>query len=330
MLNVALIGAGSIGRIHAANLNASDRARLSVVCDPNTYAATTLAEPAGAPVTTQLEAALASSPDAVIIASSTASHGDVASACVAAKIPFLCEKPLAFDLPAAERIAAEADAAGIVTAMGLNRRFDHQYSGIRDAVKRGDIGAPEAILITSRSEAPPTPEFIKTSGGLFGEKGSHFYDLCRWICGEDPEDVFAMGSVMINPGFRDVEEVDTALVALKMPSGAICQLDFSWRAAYGQDERLEVNGAQGMLQTRQAPDGPYMLQNSQGRTHPGVLASWRVRFEQTYRDELSAFLDAVSSEAPDPRLATIADGVAAQRIAEAAKRSLASGQSVRF
>ena len=330
MLNVALIGAGSIGRIHAANLSASNRARLSVVCDPNTDAATALAEPAGASLTTRVDDALASSPDAVIIASSTASHGDVASACVAAKTPFLCEKPLAFDLPSAERIAADADAAGIVTAMGLNRRFDYQYSGIRDAVARGDIGAPEAILITSRSEAPPSPEFIKTSGGLFGEKGSHFYDLCRWICGEDPEDVFAMGSVMVDPGFRDVGEVDTALIALRMPSGTICQLDFSWRAAYGQDERLEVNGAKGMLQTRQAPDGAYMMQSSQGRTHPGVLASWRARFEQTYRDELAAFLEAVSGAAPDPRLAKIEDGVAAQRVAEAAKRSLASGQSVRF
>ena len=330
MLNVALIGAGSIGRIHAANLSASERAQLSVVCDPNGNSATALAEPVAASVTTQVEDALASSPDAVIIASSTASHGDVAAACVAAKIPFLCEKPLAFDLPSAERIAADADAESLVTAMGLNRRFDYQYSGIRDAVQRGDIGSPEAVLITSRSEAPPTPEFIKTSGGLFGEKGSHFYDLCRWICGEDPEDVFAMGSVMVNPGFRDVGEVDTALVALKMPTGTICQLDFSWRAAYGQDERLEVNGARGMLQTRQAPDGAYMFQSAEGRTHPGVLASWRVRFEQTYRDELSAFLDAVSGATPDPRLATIADGVAAQRIAEAAKRSIASGQSVRF
>ena len=36
-----------------------------------------------------------------------------------------------------------------------------------------------------------------------------------------------------------------------MPSGTLCQLDFSWRAAYGQDERIEVHGAGGMIRTRQ-------------------------------------------------------------------------------
>ena len=245
-----------------------------------------------------------------------------------ARLPFLCEKPLAYDPETAERIASAADAAGVVSAMGFNRRFDHQYAAIREAVRAGDIGRPEAIVITSRSERPPTPEFITTSGGLFGEKGSHFYDLCRWICGEDPVEVFAMGSVLIDEGFRAVGEVDTALVSLRMASGTLCQLDFSWRAAYGQDERLEVNGSKAMLQTRQAPCGDYLRQSGQGLTHPGPLPSWRERFASTYRDELSAFLDLVEGRKGETSLARLNDGVASQRIARAAQRACADKRLV--
>ena len=321
MHTIVLIGAGSIGRIHAANLINSDRARLSAVCDRSIDAARAVAADSGALVCTSLDDAIAMAPDAVIIASSTASHGEVARACASAGLPFLCEKPLAFDLQTAIDITADVEAAGIAAAMGFNRRFDFQYAEIRDTVQSGQIGKPEVLLITSRSERPPTPEFIATSGGLFGEKGSHFYDLCRWICGEEPGEVFAMGSVLIDDGYRAVGEADTAVVSLRMPSGVLCQLDFSWRAAYGQDERLEVNCSEGMLQTRQAPAGPVVIQTGRGRTHPGGLPSWRDRFAATYRDELNAFFDLLDGAGRAPALAGLEDGVAAQRIAEAARLS---------
>ena len=212
--------------------------------------------------------------------------------------------------------------------MAFNRRFDTQYAAIETAVAAGDIGHPEALNIVSRTAKPPTPEFIKTSGGLFAEKGSHFYDLARWICAEDPVEVFAMGSVLVDPGFTDVGEVDTAKILLRMLSGTLCQLDFSWRAAYGQDERLEVNGAKGMLSTLQAPVGPLLSQTAGGITHPGKLPGWQERFQQTYRDELDAFLDLLTGKPPSKTLAELSDGVAAQHIAESARRSLAENRPV--
>ena len=109
----------------------------------------------------------------------------------------MCEKPLASDLPTAKAIADEAEARGVFAAMAFNRRFDAQYAAIKTAVDTGEVGHPEVLNIVSRTAKPPTPEFIRTSGGLFAEKGSHFYDLARWICDEDPVEVFAMGSVMV-------------------------------------------------------------------------------------------------------------------------------------
>ena len=327
-MKFAIVGAGAIGAIHAQSILANPRADLAAVCDVDPGAASRLAEPQNAAVVTELDELLALAPDALIVASSTASHGDVALAAIRAGIPFLCEKPLAFDLRTAEEIAEEAAARGVIAAMAFNRRFDAQYSAIKAAVDGGELGRPEVVNIVSRTARPPSPEFIPSSGGLLAEKGSHFYDLARWICSEDPSEVFAMGSVLIDPSYRQVGEVDTAKILLRMPSGTLCQLDFSWRAAYGQDERIEVNGAGGMICTIQEPTGPVVHQTADGLVHPGKLPGWQERFADTYRAELDAFIDLVDGGDDSGVLAGLPDGAAAQRIAEACKRSLKDNRPV--
>jgi myo-inositol 2-dehydrogenase/D-chiro-inositol 1-dehydrogenase len=212
--------------------------------------------------------------------------------------------------------------------MAFNRRFDAQYSAIKAAVVGGELGRPEVVNIVSRTARPPSPEFIPSSGGLLAEKGSHFYDLARWICGEDPSEVYTMGSVLIDPGYGQVGEVDTAKILLRTPSGTLCQLDFSWRAAYGQDERIEVHGAGGMICTRQEPTSPVVHQTADGLIHPGKLPGWQERFADTYRAELDALIDLVDGGDDSGVLAGLPDGLAAQRIAEACKRSLNDNRPV--
>jgi myo-inositol 2-dehydrogenase/D-chiro-inositol 1-dehydrogenase len=327
MLNVAVVGLGAVGRIHVANLAASQSANLSAVCDIRAEVANEFATRHGVQAFDSVSDVLASGSDALIIASSTASHGDVAQACISAGVPFLCEKPLARDLESAITTAAAAKASGLMAATALNRRFDVQYTGVRDALRNGDIGQPEILCFTSRSGTPPSVKFTLTSGGLFGEKGSHFFDLARWISGEDPIELFAMGSVMINQGFAEIGEADTALIMMRMPSGLLCRFDFSWRSAYGQDERLELHGSRAMLQTRQAPVGSFLRLDGEGLTHPGLMPTWQDRFADTYKQELDAFVTACET-GKRPVLASLEDGVAAQRIAEAAKRSAETGAKI--
>ena len=329
MVTLALIGAGTIGTVHAANLAAHSRARLGWVYDTRRETALTLAEKHGARAARSLDEALGDGVDAAIIASSTTSHGDVANACIAAGKPFLCEKPLAKDLSAARRIVGAARAAGITAAIGFNRRLDRSYAAIRHAVAGGEIGRLEAILITSRSATPPTIQSVQATGGLLGEKGSHFYDLACWIAGEYPLELHAMGAALVDPAFAEIGEVDVAMVTLAMPSGALCQLDFSWRAAYGQDERLEAVGAQGMLQISQAPDAPFSRYGSTGMMQAAPLPGWLARFAPTYAEELERFVRALEAgRAPD--LPTLEDGLAAQRLAEAAACSIRERRRIRL
>jgi len=138
-----------------------------------------------------------------------------------------------------------------------------------------------------------------------------------------------MGAALVGPGFGEVGEVDVAMITLAMPSGALCQLDFSWRAAYGQDERLEAVGALGMLQTSQAPDAPFSRYESAGLTQSAPLPGWLERFEPTYAEELERFVRALETDRT-PDLASLEDGIAAQRLAEAATRSIREGCRVRL
>jgi len=328
-MHVAIIGAGVIGRIHARNVAAHPDAGFAVICDRDADAAGSLAGQYGVSSVHSVDEALACNPDCVIIASSTASHGEVATACIAAGVPFLCEKPLASDQETARRIVVSARQVGLVAATAFNRRFDADYSGIRTAVAAGKIGRVEAVLVTSRTASPPSVDFARTSGGLFGEKGAHFFDLARWITGEHPVELFAMGSALVNPSFADIGEVDTAMITMRMPSGALCQFDFSWRAAYGQDERIEVNGSLGMLQTIQEPVGRVLRSGSEGQSRHGLMPTWQERFAPTYVQELHAFLNAVRS-GDASGLPSLEDGLAAQQISDAARESVRLAQPVRL
>jgi myo-inositol 2-dehydrogenase / D-chiro-inositol 1-dehydrogenase len=329
MVTLSLIGAGTIGAVHAANIAAHPHARLGWVYDVRAEAAAALAERHGAAIARSLDEALGDDVSAAIIASATVSHGAVAEACVGSGKAFLCEKPLARDLNDARRLVRAVRDAGITAAIGFNRRLDRGYAALRGAVAGGAIGRLEALLITSRSATPPTVQSVQATGGLLGEKGSHFFDLACWIAGEYPVELHAMGAALVDPGFAAVGEVDTAMITLAMPSGTLCQLDFSWRAAYGQDERLEAVGARGMLQTPQAPDAPFTRFDAAGLTQAAPLPGWLARFAPTYAEELDRFVRALEAGRA-PELATLEDGLAAQRLAEAAGRSIREGRRIRL
>ncbi len=324
MPRIGVIGLGAVGKIHVANVIAHGEAELSAICDSRREAVKAISEKTGARPTSHVAELLDARPDAVIISSSTSSHGEVVGECVKAGVPFLCEKPLAQDVRTAEDIAAAVKANGLVAATALNRRFHPQYSAMRDAALAGEIGQCELLCFTSRSAAPPTVEFSRTSGGLFAEKGSHFYDLARWISGEEPEELTAMGAVLVDPGFKDIGESDTAIVSMRMRNGALCRFDFSWRAAYGQDERIEIHGSHGLLTSYQDPVGTIVHALGRSVRTGTRLATWQERFAESYKAELDAFLSVLVSGREHSVLATLNDGLMAQRIGEAARTSVSN------
>ncbi len=329
MVDFALIGAGLIGTVHAQNIQRHRKARLRYVVDVRADAARELAERHGGSATSDAQAALDDpAVEAVIIASSTDTHASLVNAAAAAGKAILCEKPIAVDLAEARACLAEVAAAGVIAATGFNRRFDRNHRALFDGVRAGRVGRLEMLHLTSRSEAPPPAEVARRSGGLFRDKGSHFFDLARWIADEPVVEVFAAGANLIDAEPARAGDVDTAMVTIRFASGLLGHCDFSRRTAYGYDERIEAFGSAGMLESQRERFRGVAYYKDDKIVADGLIQTWLERAEGTYMAELDDFLAALDGKRPP--LASLQDGVEAQLIAEAAFVSARDKRLVRI
>jgi len=321
MLNIALFGAGTIGTVHARNIAQNPRCRLRWIIDKDVARADTLAVSYGGEGSESVDTALSDpSVDAVVIASSTLVHEEHLLACIAAGKGVLCEKPIADGLGNAKRCVDAAKAAGIVAAVGFNRRLDPHHRAVYDRTRAGDIGTVELLHLVSRSARAPRPEASYQSGGTIRDKGSHFFDLACWIAGSDPVEAFASGACLIDPGYARYGDVDTAALTLKFESGALATFSFSRRTNYGYDEMIEVFGSEGMLESRRQTELGVNLYKGRHIVGGGLHPDWYDRFADTYRTELDSFISAIEQKAPVH--AGLSEGLRAQAVAEAMIESM--------
>ena len=327
MIHWALFGAGIIGSIHARNVASHARCRLAYIVDQDLTRAQALADQYGGEAVESIDAALGDGTvGAVIIASSTAAHYAHVLACAESGKPFLCEKPLADNLCRARESVQAAARAGIVAATGFNRRLDPQYRLLFERTRNGEIGAVEMLHVASRGFAPPKPETAPATGGMIREKGAHFYDLVAWISGTEPVEVFAFGACLVDPAFARYGDVDTAALVVRFDSGALATFDFGRRTSFGQDEWIEVFGAEGMLVSGRTRAGDQALYKGSSVVESGLFHGWHDRFAESYRLELDVLVSALTQGTPVH--ASLADGLRAQAVAEAAVRSQAENRPV--
>jgi len=328
MIKFAQFGAGFIGKIHGANIARHPKAELAYIYDVNTEAAEQLAARLGARVAAGPEEIWASDVDAMLIASSTNTHADLLSGAIQAGKPTYCEKPIDLDINRVKDVVRQAPQSDLPILVGFSRRFDANHLGVRQALQNGEIGKLEMMHITSRGPQPPPLSYVRVSGGQLRDQTIHFFDMLRWLAGEDPVEVYATGAALINPAIGEAGDVDTSMVILKLASGALCHIDCSRRADYGNDERVEVFGSKGMALSGRKPRREVTLYQGEKVISDGLHAGWFERFEPTFYDALDAFIKAVQGEKTE--YPTLWDGLMAQVIAEAAFDSLKTNQPVKI
>jgi myo-inositol 2-dehydrogenase/D-chiro-inositol 1-dehydrogenase len=326
MRRFALIGAGRIGRIHAANLASLPGAELACVSDTDTAAAEALAHKHGAPVVSTQHAIRDGTIDALLIASSTDTHAELIEAGAAAGKAIFCEKPLDLDLERAARCLAAAERAGVLLHLGFNRRYDSGFARIRSEIASGRIGPLATLAITSRDPSPPPLEYVRRSGGLFRDMMIHDFDMARWLLGEEPVQVYARGACLVDPGIAAAGDVDTAVAILATAGGRLCQITNSRRCSFGYDQRIEAFGELGMLRAENATPTRVERADRGGFTTEPALPFFLERYADAYRLEVTDFLKALGGETV--QLATGRDGLAALALADAAQRSHATGMPV--
>src|SRR5215207_9071604 len=248
-LSIGLLGAGRIGKVHANAIAATPGARLVAVADAFPEPARAVADDHGVEVRTIDEIMQSGDVDAVFITTPTDIHSDLIEQAARAGKAIFCEKPIDLSVDRVRACLAVVEHTGAQLMVGFNRRFDPNFRAARATVTSGEIGEVEMVSITSRDPGPPPLEYMARSGGLFRDMSIHDFDMARFLLGEEPVSVMAVGSVLVDPEIAGVPDIDSAAITLITATGKIAQISNSRRAAYGYDQRIEVHGSAGLARS---------------------------------------------------------------------------------
>lgn len=326
-IKFALLGCGRIGVLHARNVAKADGARLETVFDPNTTAAEAVASVHGCGVSASAEDAIGRA-DAVLIATSTATHADLIELAAKAGKPILCEKPIDLSLDRVRACREAIEGCNVPIQIGFNRRFDPGHRAARNACAAGKIGKLEQVVITSRDPGMPPRGYTAVSGGIFRDMTIHDFDVARFMLNDEPTEVFATGSALVDPTIAtDFGDFDSIMVVMRTADGKLCHINNSRHSAFGYDQRIELFGSEGMVisDNKKAHELKCYGSTTTDAAEP-YLNFFIERYAEAYEAEIAAFMATIRDGRPTQ--ATFDDGYRALVLAEAAIESAKTGKKV--
>ena len=328
MIRVGLLGTGRIGSLHAKTIASHRESNLCTVSDIDSESANRLGLQHGAVVKPANEVVSDPNIDAILIATSTDTHSDFIEKASAAGKAILCEKPVDLSLKRAKECLHNVSTSKNSIMIGFNRRFDPNFAQLKKSLDNNEIGKCELLTITSFDPAPPPLSYIKTSGGLYRDMMIHDFDLSNFIMGELPITISAVGHSLVNPEIGAAGDVDTAVVTMVFSDGKIAVIKNSRRAAYGYDQRVEILGAEGLLQADNILESSVVKSTKVGVISAKPKYFFLERYMSAYKAEWDAFVKSINDNQPVP--VTLEDGVAALAMAEAATQSQISGKTIKL
>ncbi len=332
MVNVGIIGAGRIGRVHVESICTQvANAKVKMLADPfMTEETAAWAKDMGvAGVTKDYKEILADPEiDAVLICSSTDTHSPISVEAIHAGKHVFCEKPIDHDVEKIQEVIEALKNSNVKYQVGFNRRFDHNFEAVWAAVAQGKIGDPQIIKVTSRDPKPPCAEYVKVSGGMFLDMTIHDFDMVRFLAGCNAEEVYVQAAVLVDPAIGEAGDVDTAVITLKMENGAIAVIDNSRKAVYGYDQRAEVFGSAGMVATSNDTSSLAVISNAEGVTGEKPLYFFLERYMAAYAKEIKCFIEAIEKDTETPL--GVMDGLEPVLMGLAAKKSFEEHRPVKI
>ena len=318
-LNIGIMGAGFIARVHAGVLACDERVQLTAIYDVVPEAAERLATSYNATaVATTLE--LLERSDAVYITTPNTQHVSLAMAAIETGKHVFCEKPLATNAADAESVFEKANEGPGVFQVGHNRRFAPVYASLRKMLS--ETYKPHSAHVKMNRGELLKPEWTgdtEITGGFLYETPIHMFDMMRFLFGE-VESLHAIGST------HEYKEVDDFSVLLKFANGMHATLataaDASWLFPF---ERVEVFCHHATLLTREMES---LTCSSNLEGHFTVQTMHQLPREERwgYVQEDRAFIDSIVNNSPP--LVTALDGLMAVRIADAVYESVRSNGPV--
>ena len=293
-IRILIIGLGRIGKIHLANLQAKGEVEIVGICDP-TDEAKVFSNKAGltfyqkdfTDVAGEVQA------DAIVICSPTDTHANYVSIAAKKGIDVFCEKPLDLSLEKVKQVLKTVNESKIKLMLGFNRRFDSEFQSVKEKIVNGHIGDIHTIKITSRDPSPPPINYIKSSGGMFLDMTIHDFDMIRYLTNKEIIEVYAKGDALVNPEIAKAGDIDSAIINLTFEDGSLAVIDNCRKAVYGYDQRVEVFGSKGMVQSKNKFDKYTLTYSENGVTSALPQHFFLERYADAYKKEINHFIDCI-------------------------------------
>ena len=242
---LALCGLGRAGQIHFKGIRLNHRCKLKYIVEDEvdkaerfltTYNVTGVKVLQGKDFQIVLED---TEVQGIVVATPTFTHENFCIQSLKVGKAVFCEKPIAEEIEKAVLCYGEAEKAGKPLFCAFNRRFDPTIACIQAKVTDGELGKIHLIKTTSRDSPLPSMEYLKISGGMFHDTAVHDLDVICWMLNEEPVTVHAMAHAHTQ-AIEEIQDVDTIVISMKFPSGALSLTDLSRHSTYGYDQRIEV------------------------------------------------------------------------------------------
>lgn len=332
MMNIGIIGAGRIGKVHGESvMRFVKNATVKAIADPfmNEQTIEWAKEMGINEIYTDYHKILEDKDiDIVLICSSTDTHSKISLEAIKAGKHIFCEKPIDHDVNKIKEVIDALKNSNVKYQVGFNRRFDHNFMAAREAVKAGKIGDLNILKICSRDPGAPPVSYIKVSGGIFLDMTIHDFDMVRFMSGDEVEEVYAIGGVLVDPAIGEAGDIDTAIITLKLKSGALAVIDNCRRATYGYDQRVEAFGSLGQVAIGNDTDSLAVISNADGVTQEKPKLFFLERYMGAYTAEVNSFIQAVENDTPTE--VNVIDGLKPVLIGLAAKLSLKENRPVKI
>jgi len=325
-VSLAIVGFGRIGRIHADNILANDNMTLKMVVDPFLGLEEALVKREVGQSKNIDDLLAHQNIDGVIICSPSNYHVDQIKQISKKTKNIFCEKPLGLSINEIAEVQSLVNNNELNLHVGFNRRFDPDFSSLKSMISNGEIGDIHTIKIISRDPAPPPISYIKKSGGIFLDMTIHDFDMANYLSGSEIKEVYAKGDCFINPDIKKADDIDTAIINMRLKSGVLVMIHNSRKAVYGYDQRIEVLGSKGNLRV-----GNNLLNGIQRGTKNGFTSAnpknfFIDRYEMSYKKEMSDFVRSIKGETVDH--ANVNDAMHALKAGLASKKSLINNKPV--
>jgi myo-inositol 2-dehydrogenase/D-chiro-inositol 1-dehydrogenase len=319
-VRIGIIGVGVMGADHARILASQvPGATIQAIYDADPARAKAIADETGAGAAVADAAALIRDPmiDAVLVATPDQMHRDLVLACLAARKPVLCEKPLAPTVAECiEVIAAEAKLGRRLVQIGYMRRFDPAYVEMKASLARRRLGAPLMFHCFHRNVSAPA---WFDSRMAVSNSAVHEFDIARWLL----ETELTQIQVFRPKAAKQDSPGAPVFLVLESAKGQLVNIEVFNNATYGYDVRGELVCEKGTVALR----APVHIETSADLAHGTAYpVDWRPRFADAYRLQALAWVKAVASATSAG--ASAWDGYAAAAVAEAGLQSLAGNHPV--